>query len=252
MAIDVNLVKELQTSQLKRFKTVDEIYADAKRNTVSMRRSDIERAFEVVSASELIGWPSELDRIAFLTLACDVVSDYFGGSYINQLREDIREDFTIPRQCTHWIDYVQLGLFLGFIAGSNETLQSISNWVAFDMKVDPGIDSVSPAINVLYEHIACLLRGEQLPHNFSERFDAGVENKNEAFLGHMLLATADGDKSRFTESLELFVKNWAVKRKNARTIDIVSVDCSNLCGLWQTVVGPLPTYTAEVDFIQVR
>ncbi len=251
MGDQIELIKELQVSEYRRFRGVDEIYRVNSRNPVGMRFSDLERAFNVASASKLVGWPEGVDSEAFLTSACDVVRDYISGPYIAELPDAYRAEFENPRQAESWFDFAQVGFYLAFIAKHTETAHAVSEWLMLDMKEDSGIEEVSPAINVLYEHIACVLRGEAIPRSFAERYEAGVKRERERYLADMLVAVEQRDERRFLDALDMFLAKWRRNRSTAYMSEVISVDASSLCGVWQSVVGTSVIDDATYDSVHV-
>lgn len=239
MPTQQELIKDLQISEKERFSSVDVIYETSTKNPGGLRSSNINRGFNVIAASKLTPWVFEEPKQIFLKKACAVVRDYFSGPYIAQLREDLRSPFENPRENEFWFDRARRGLYLGFIGNSKETLECVANWVDFGMREDTGVDEVSAGINVLYEHICCMLRNEKLPTDFMDRFERrlGRSRKRNQFLGEMLLAIAVEDEPKFVRSLESFIGEWRYERKWADLGAIVSVDASVLCGLWERRTG---------------
>jgi hypothetical protein len=237
MANQIELLKELQVSELTRFQSVAEIYEFKTRNPVGLRRLNLHNAFNVIAASKFVGWPSTVSVDEFLKAACLAVTDSLQGPYIDDLPNERRAELRHPETSEDWFDFALRGLFIAFAAKDSASLSVVSNWVTLNMRYDCGADDVPPSTNVLYEYVCYFLRAGAIPPEFEIRFQSGLKRKRDRFLAEMLFAIESRERRKFVSALSDYTKSWKGQKKFAILDEIISLDASLLCNLWLHLGG---------------
>lgn len=131
MTGQAELIKDLQRSELSRFRSLDELYSTSTstRNPIGLRFSNIERAFNIVAASRFVGWPEAFDEGSFFESACAAIRDYLGGRYIGELPQAYRIELEDPLKAESWFDFTRASLYLSLIGKCEDTLHHLTGWV---------------------------------------------------------------------------------------------------------------------------
>lgn len=228
----IELVKSLQQSEVKRFLKLDTIYETVTRNPIGLRFSNLQRALNILAATKFVGWnDAAIDVMGFQQLACELVEDIFFGAYISELPPAYANEFKNPSESQSWFDLVKASLYVAYSSGCIETADKVAKWVQPQMTYDCGMDDVPELTNATY-CFACN------PESFTtvsgtrgKPTSAASGSTHATSLWKMAVAIGNDDEEGFVEELNRHMKNWRPARSGADMYEIVAIDASNICNL---------------------
>lgn len=177
-------------------------------NQLSLRQRDIERALLAVSTSQWLGQHDhELSSFVRDTAdaGCDVVIDYFTGSYRKRLDPLRAVDPSNRSHSFKWFDVCRNSLLLGVVTGRRDVIELLGRWTSPDIRFDPGVDEVDQMENFILT--SCIYR---MNRNSFEIPTCDKISKRSQLL-QAVLQEIDGEKEKYETGLQAFL-SWY--RKN--------------------------------------